>query len=162
MPRTQAYNLGMNSKSSNLWTAALTVIILVLLAVQISHWRTPPGGTQQQTNGPEDSLGQMLKSGVMSVGYIDYPPAVIKDPKTGELSGEFVEIARYIAKELKLKIEFHEASWSTFITGLQTKQYDISIAPTYIRVSRAANIAYSQPIAYLGNSAGVRQDDNRF
>ena len=98
----------------------------------------------------------------MKVGYINYPPAVIKDPNTGQLSGEFVEIARHIAQELNVKLEFQEASWSTFITGLQTHQYDVSIAPTYIKISRASNVAFTKPIAYLGNSAGVRKNDPRF
>lgn len=110
----------------------------------------------------EDSLGRMITEGVMRVGYIHYPPAVIKDPRSGELSGDFVEIARYIAEDLELEIEFQEATWSTFVSGLQTKKYDISIAPTYIKIGRAANVAFSRPIAYLGNSAGVRKDDDRF
>jgi len=154
----------MNTKSSSskFWIAILGIAVVVLVLIQLTHWRNQPSQSQPQTAAVEDSLGQILKSGVMKVGYIDYPPAVIKDPKTGELSGEFVEIARYMAKELNVKLEFQEASWSTFIPGLQTRQYDISIAPTYIRVARAANVAYSQPIAYLGNSAGVRKGDTRF
>ena len=154
----------MNSKSSasGVWVLVLSVAVLALWAVELGHWRNPSASPQAQSAPVEDSLGQIIKSGVLKVGYIDYPPAVIKDPKTGQLSGEFVEIARYIAKELNVKLEFQEATSSTFIPGLQTRQYDISIAPTYIRVGRAASVAYSKPIAFLGNSAGVRKNDSRF
>jgi ABC-type amino acid transport substrate-binding protein len=153
----------MNGKpsSSRVWIAILGIAVVVLLLVQLNHWRTS-SASEQPPVPVEDSLAQILKTGVMKVGYIDYPPAVIKDPNTGQLSGEFVDIARYIGSQLNVKVEFQEASWSTFITGLQTHQYDISIAPTYIEVSRAANVAFTQPIAYLGNSAGVRKSDPRF
>src|SRR2546430_14254588 len=102
----------MNSKSdsSRFWIAVLGIAVGVLLLIQLNHWRYQTFPSQAQPPNVEDSLGQILKSGVMKVGYIDYPPAVIKDPKTGELSGEFVEIARYIAKELNVKLEFQEAS----------------------------------------------------
>jgi len=155
---------GMDSKSwsSKLWLMVLSAAVVLLLFIQLSHPGSQSTQPLAQATPVEDSLSQILKSGVMKVGYIDYPPAVIKDPKTGELSGEFVEIVRYIAKELNVKLEFQEASWATFITGLQTHQYDVSIAPTYIRIARAANVAYSNPIAYLGNSAGIRKGDSRF
>src|SRR5690349_20909146 len=98
------------------WLIPVLVVLLLLLVARLL-WRAAPVATQSQPAPIEDSLSQIVKTGVMNVGYIDYPPAVIKDPRTGELSGEFVEIARYIAQQLNVKIQFHEASWSTFITG---------------------------------------------
>ena len=145
------------------WLPYVLATVLIAVISVGGCRRESPADARPLTNVPlEDSLDRMLKSGVMKVGYIHYPPAVIKDPRTGDLSGDFVEIARYIAGELKLKLDFQEATWSTFVTGLQTRQYDISIASTYIKVGRSANVAYSRPIAYLGNSAGVRADDTRF
>lgn len=135
--------------------------LFVLFATMVGCQHNSPSAKEDRSL-VEDSLSRIVKDGVMHVGYIPYPPAVTKDDKTGELSGDFVEIARYIAKELDVKLEFHEATWSTFIAGLQSHQYDISIACTFIKVGRAQSIAYSRPIAYLGNSAGVRADDSRF
>lgn len=137
-----------------------TALALAVTGCDRSGGKSPV--TQPAAPIVEDSLSQITMTGVMRVGYIPYPPAVIKDDKTGELSGDFVAIARYIASELGVKLEFHEATWSTFITGLQNGQYDISIACTYIKVGRAQSVAYSRPIAYLGNSAAVRVDDRRF
>lgn len=110
----------------------------------------------------EDTLTRIMTAKKITVGYINYPPAVIEATDQDSLSGQFVEIARYIADELDVEIEFVPATWSTFIPLLQSGQVDVSIAPTYIRISRAAEVAFSRPIAYLGNSAGVRADDQRF
>jgi polar amino acid transport system substrate-binding protein len=143
------------------WTYIVVGLLLFFLGMQYDIWRRS-SSAQPKTEPVEDSLARIVKSGVLRVGYIDYPPAVIKDPNTGQLSGEFVDIAKFIASQLNVRLEFEEASWSTFMTGLQTHNYDISIAPTYIQVSRSANVAFTRPIAFLGNSAGVKKGDSRF
>ena len=60
------------------------------------------------------------------------------------------------------KVQFVEASWDTFIAGLQTHKYDISIAPTFTTIPRAMSVSFTQPQIYVGNSAIVRSNDGRF
>ena len=120
---------------------AAVVSVLALVVQGCNDGASQPSDAQPAI---EDSLARIMHTGVMHVGYIPYPPAVIKNDKTGALSGDFVAIARYIAAELGVKLEFHEATWSTFIAGLQNRQYDISIACTYIKVGRAQSVAYSR------------------
>jgi len=132
---------------------AVVVLGLMLLVVSCTNRISVAPST-------DSTLDRITKEKVLRVGYIVYPPAVVKDPQTGELSGEFVDIARYIADEIGARLEFHETSWSTFVAGLQAGQYDISIAPTYAKVSRAASVHFSEPIAYLGNSAVVLKNNS--
>jgi len=137
----------------------IAVVALAAICIWGSSCIEKSGGP---TANQETTFEKIQRTGVLNVGYIPYPPAVIKDETTGEVSGDFVELARYIAKELDLKLVFHEVDWSTFTAGLQNHQYDLSISCTYIKVGRAAKVAFSRPIAYLGQSAGVRKNDSRF
>jgi polar amino acid transport system substrate-binding protein len=98
----------------------------------------------------------------MRVGYVVYPPTVVKNPNTGELSGHFVDAARFIADVMKVRVQFVEATWSTFVAGLQSGQFDLSIAATYRTIPRATAVAFTTPIIYIGNGAIVRRGDTRF
>lgn len=108
------------------------------------------------------TLDTVEKEGVINVGCVIFPPTVIKDPKTGQLSGHFIDAIEYIAKEIDAKVEYHEATWATFIAGLQVGQFDVAVAGTYKTISRAKSVAFTNPLFYLGNSALVRIDEKRF
>lgn len=132
--------------------------ILFLIAILISC----KNNQRENKSAPTSTLDKIQKGGVMKVGYIVYPPTVIKDPNTGELSGHFVDAARFMAKVMDVKIEFIEATWSTFVGGLQSGQFDFSIAATYRTIPRAVAVDFTVPIIYIGNGAIVRKGDDRF
>jgi polar amino acid transport system substrate-binding protein len=109
-----------------------------------------------------DTFTKIKKEGVLRVGYILASPWAIKDPETGKLSGTFVDTINEIAINMEVKVEFVEATFATFIAGLQSKQYDLSIAPTFSTIQRAKSVAFTIPLMAAGNSAIVRKGDNRF
>lgn len=61
-----------------------------------------------------------------------------------------------------MKPVFHEAKWATFVAGLQSGQFDLSVAATFATIPRALAVDFSKPIHYLGYSAIVRKNDSRF
>ena len=83
-------------------TMGVAVIALILAIIAFSSSPTI------QTKGDEesDTLAKIRDTGKLDVCYAEYPPAVIKDPNTGKLSGhsidtiEAVENAR--AKGIKI------------------------------------------------------------
>jgi ABC-type amino acid transport substrate-binding protein len=109
-----------------------------------------------------DSLEKIMKEKTFNIGYIPVPPAVIRDPKTGELSGYFVDSIKLICEQMGVKPNFVEASWSTFIAGLQSGQFDLSIATTFATIPRAMAVDFTRPIQYNAYSAIVRKGDTRF
>jgi ABC-type amino acid transport substrate-binding protein len=109
-----------------------------------------------------DSLQRILQTGELRVGYVVVPPWIIKEPNRGQLSGSSIEAIQEIARLAGLKLIFVEASWSTYISGLQTGQFDLSIVPSYVTVGRAKAMNFTRPISYTGNTALVRADDKRF
>lgn len=106
--------------------------------------------------GQSSTLDQMISRGEMRIGYVPWNPAVIKNPETGELSGIFPDMVNYMAETLKLKVRWTETTLANFAAGLQSRQYDFSVGPTFITIPRSVPVAFTQPVAYVGNSAVVK------
>jgi ABC-type amino acid transport substrate-binding protein len=108
------------------------------------------------------ALDRIVKDKTFRIGYIPSPPGSIKDPRSGEVSGYYVETARAICDLMGVKPVFVEATWATFVAGLQSGQFDLSIAATFATIPRALAVDFTRPIHYLGYSAVVRKGDSRF
>jgi polar amino acid transport system substrate-binding protein len=108
------------------------------------------------------TLERIEKEKAFKIGFIASPPGVIKDPKTGELSGYYVDTMRAICEQMGVKPVFVETAWGTFVAGLQSGQFDLSIAATFATVPRALAVDFTRPIHYLGYSAIVKKGDTRF
>lgn len=107
-------------------------------------------------------MDRILSEKKIKIGFIPSPPGTIKDPKTGELSGFYVDAVRLIFKQANIEPEFVETVWASFAAGLQSGQFDLSIAGTFATVTRATAVEFTQPISYLGYSAIVKKGDTRF
>jgi polar amino acid transport system substrate-binding protein len=116
------------------------------------------------TSQPADAqvMDRILKEKTIKVGYIPSPPGTIKDPATGEVKGYYVEGLRYIFKAIGVEPVMVETTWANFAAGLQSGQFDMSIAGTFATVQRAAAVEFTKPIHYLGYSAVVKKGDERF
>lgn len=113
--------------------------------------------------------------GFLRVGLPPYntPPAYYLDPKTNELSGYDVELARSLAKKLGVEIEFDRTSknFNSLVKRVGANDFDIAIGKlglTYNRLFDAFPVQYlSFRHALLANrkfvsSLGVDSDDPEF
>jgi ABC-type amino acid transport substrate-binding protein len=107
-------------------------------------------------------LDRIVSEHKVKIGYIASPPSAIKDPNSGDLSGISVDAVRLIFKQINIEPEFVETTWGTFVAGLQSGQFDMSIAGTFATVGRASAVEFTHPVQYLGYSAVVKQGDTRF
>lgn len=109
------------------------------------------------------SYQRVIESGEIKVGYIPYPPGLIKDPNTGKLSGIFYDTLEAAGKSLGLKINWvEEVQWGTMIEGLKTHRYDLIGSPVWNNSQRARVADFTTPLFYSGICAYVRSDDVRF
>ena len=137
---------------SRLWVGFLSVTVVLAFAAC----------DRLQESGRNSTFANINTKKVLKAGYIVFPPCVFKDPKTGKLGGHFVATIHEIAKQAGWEVEFQEADWSTFTAGLNTKRFDVSIAPTFVTVPRAMTVSFTKPLFYAGNSAIVRATESRF
>lgn len=112
---------------------------------------------QEQTNANATSaLDKIQSRGEMHVGYLVWEPCVLRDARTGALSGIFPDMIAQIAKNLNVKVVWEETTLANFAAGLNSGQFDFSVGPTFVTIPRAASVKFTQPVAYVGNSAVVR------
>ncbi|MBE9042341.1 amino acid ABC transporter substrate-binding protein [Oscillatoriales cyanobacterium LEGE 11467] len=108
------------------------------------------------------TLEQIIATSQLKIGYIVFPPAIVKNQTTGELGGHFVETIEEIARINNWTPEFIETNWSGFATGLDSRRFDVSIAPTFVTIPRALSVYFTRPLFYAGNSAIVKANETRF
>lgn len=135
---------------------AIRLLLLTFFAaacVEQRHDATPKA---------ENAWDRILRTHHVRIGYIIFPPTVIKDPRTGALGGHFVTTAEEIARQAGWTTEFVATDWATFTAGLNSSKFDICIAPTFVTIPRATAVSFTRPFFYAGNSAVVKKDDRRF
>lgn len=119
---------------------------------------------KMQSGAQNDTLAKVHRTGQIDACVVVYPPNVIKDAKTGALSGEDVDVLNLIARKINAKVVYHETSVTNIMADLQSGRCDvISESSLFATISRSFNVAFAEPPPYyVGLSAVIRKDDRRF
>ncbi len=141
-------------------STAATILVLLAIAFSLATFFRSTGG---QIETPDDPLARMQKTGSIEACTIVYPPTVIKDAKTGKLSGQFIDVLNIIAEKVSAKVNWHESTWGNAAADLQSHRCDIVAAGFFANIPRAAAVAFTKPpLFYVGESAVIRKNDMRF
>lgn len=101
----------------------------------------------------------------LTVGWVPHSKLAYRDLATGKVRGTMIDMVEAIAKQMNIpaeNIEYVETDWGNFGVGLTSGKFDFSVAATFKTVARASAVSFTEPLFYLGNSALVRKDDDRF
>ncbi|GHU78444.1 hypothetical protein FACS1894145_0380 [Bacteroidia bacterium] len=119
--------------------------------------------TSENRNSDTAVYDRVIKSGTLKACFLTYPPACMKDTKTGTMSGIFVEVLQKACDNLGLKLEWtEEVGWSSQIEGLETDRYDIVGSPVWANPTRGRLTTMTIPVYYSGIGVFVRANENRF
>jgi cystine transport system substrate-binding protein len=88
-----------------------------------------------------------------------YPPFNFKDPKTAQLTGYDVDVARLVAAKLGLKPEFVTTEWAAILAGLGAGKYDVIISQVGITPRREQAFDFSTPYTYSSPQLIVRRNE---
>ncbi|MFG0396597.1 substrate-binding periplasmic protein [Pseudomonas alloputida] len=88
---------------------------------------------------------EVQKKGVLKCGAASAPPYILRDPKTSEYSGIFVDLCRQFGAELGVKVEIVDTNWDNMVAGLQSGRWDMSMALNRTP-KRALAVTYSDPV----------------
>ncbi|MBZ9557948.1 MULTISPECIES: transporter substrate-binding domain-containing protein [unclassified Modicisalibacter] len=94
-----------------------------------------------------DSTWEAVKdSGELRCGAAIAAPYVMKDPRTNDYSGFFVEMCREFADHLGVEATFVDTNWDNLVAGVQSHRWDLGMALNETP-QRAKAIQFSEPVS---------------
>jgi ABC-type amino acid transport substrate-binding protein len=147
----------LNNMSKYVIIAILVIAAILLIA---NSFIFKSGGSPLSSQSLDEKV---ISSGEIRVGYIIYPPLLMKDEATGKLTGISYDLVEEAAKKLNLKTNWvEEVGWGTAIEGLKTRRYDILGTQMWPNSSRAREAIFSVAPMNSNIYAYTKAGDNRF
>lgn len=127
----------------------LTFVVLsaTLLLSAVSGF----GTSLQQDLAQNSVVEQIVKRGTLRVGMDTFQPWAMKDKK-GTFIGFEIDVARRLAEDMGVKVEFVPTAWSGIIPALLTGKFDVIIGGMGILPKRALKVNFSTPYDFSGMS----------
>jgi polar amino acid transport system substrate-binding protein len=144
------------------YVSAIVLVCVFVLGLAAST----SAGENQRKLAAESAIEQIAKRGVIKVGMDVFVPWAMKDKK-GELIGFEIDIAKKLAKDMGIKIEFVPTKWSGIIPSLITGKFDVLIGGMTITTQRNLKINFTRPyyfteqglMAHKKKAAGFKVSD---
>ena len=136
----------MEKEQFNRLLLAGIILWLVLLGLRgvITAINPPPEAPIQQT-----AYDRIMATRTIRCGYVLYPPAVMKDPNTGQFSGIAYDLMQEVGKVLNLNIEWtEEVTFATNVQGLQDGRYDAVCITYWMNPNEGKFVNFSTPFYY--------------
>lgn len=126
-------------------------IILAMVVLSLTGLSGAFAADQQ-----DSVVEQVIQRGVLRVGMSTFVPWAMKD-KTGKLIGFEIDVAKRLAKDMGVKIEFVPTKWSGIIPALLTGKFDVIIGGMGILPSRNLKVNFTEPYDFTGMSIVASQ-----
>lgn len=106
----------------------------------------------------DSRVEDILEKGVIRVGTTgDYRP--FTHLVDGKYEGYDIEVARHIATELGVEIEFVPTTWKALLDDLEDEKFDIAMGGISRNISRKLRAELSNPYLTYGKTPIVRTED---
>lgn len=128
------------------WIACISVAVVVVVASTVMAAR----GIREEISS-QSTIEQVLQRGVLRVGMSTFVPWAMNDKK-GNLIGFEIDVAKRLAQDMGVKVEFVPTKWSGIIPALLTGKFDIIIGGMGITPERNIKVNFSKPYDYTGMS----------
>ena len=103
------------------------------------------------------TLDDILKAGVLRVGFdAGYQPFEMT-AKDGKYIGFDVDMAKMMAKDMGVKVEFVNTAWDGIIPALLTKKFDVIMGGMTITPQRNLRVNFSDPYIVVGQTILLRK-----
>ncbi|MGV8918934.1 MAG: substrate-binding periplasmic protein [Pseudomonas sp.] len=119
--------------------------------------------SQVSAHAADGSVWQDIqKAGVLKCGAAVAAPYVMRDARSSEYSGYFVDLCRDFGERvLKVKVEFVDTNWDNLVAGLQSGKWDLAMALNQTP-ERAMAVSFSVPATDYQVSLLVNKDNPKF
>jgi polar amino acid transport system substrate-binding protein len=133
-----------------------SLIFLLLIAAlfccgPIAHGQAQPAKSPQPAkpkptapHSTGDMIARIQKSGKLRVGISEILPWATHD-KDGKLIGFSVDVAKKLARDMGVEVEFHPTTFKYLIPDLLAGRFDIIVSGFSIEPQRALLVNFSEP-----------------
>ncbi len=105
-----------------------------------------------------DTLAEIQKRGTLRVGMEPgYMPFELTNKK-GEIIGFDVDVAKRMAKAMKVKLELVSTAWDGIIPALLTNKFDILMSGMTLTQERNLTVNFASPYILIGQSVLLKKD----
>ena len=112
--------------------------------------------TQQQTSS-ESVIEIIKRRGAMKVGVSTFVPWAMRD-KTGELVGFEIDVAKRLAADMGVAVEFVPTAWDGIIPALLAGKFDVIIGGLSITAQRNLTVNFTVPYAHSGLGVAANKE----
>jgi len=121
--------------------------LVIVLALVFGFVVIVSAGEIQRKLSSESAIEEIAKRGVIRVGMDIFVPWAMKDKK-GELIGFEIDVAKQLAKDMGVKVEFVPTKWSGIIPAILTGKFDVIIGGMSVTPQRNLKINFTDPYYY--------------
>ncbi|MFP7408958.1 transporter substrate-binding domain-containing protein [Aeromonas veronii] len=126
------------------------LILSTLLFCGIATAAPPPA--------PTSTLDAVLERGVLRVGFdAGYQPFEMTN-KQGQYIGFDVDLAKMVAKEMGVKVEFVNTAWDGIIPALLTNKFDVIMGGMTVTPQRNLRVNFADPYIVVGQTIVLRKE----
>ncbi len=136
-------------------TGLIIALTCMLLAISIPSSFAASDVQKELARG--STIEKVLRSGKLKVGMATFVPWAMQS-KTGEWIGFEIDVAKRLAEDMGVKIEFIPTKWDGLIPSLLTGKFDIVIAGMMGTPKRALKINFTQPYDFTGTQICIHKD----
>ena len=132
----------------------IILLLFPILSAVAAQTEPPPPDAEVNAEAPKelifssaDQLQTIRSRGTLRVGVSIFVPWVMHSNR-GELIGYETDVARQLAEDMGVEVEFVQTSWPSIITDLLADEYDIIISGLSLTPQRALLINFSEPYSH--------------
>lgn len=125
-----------------------TILVFCVSAVLAQQKQPPQPSTMVVApRSNVDTLAEIKKSGKLRVGVAKVIPWAFhdKNDKTNKLIGFEIDVAKKMARDLSVEVEFYPVHFDYLISDLLAERFDIIISGLSITAERALKVNFSAP-----------------
>ncbi|MGR5068947.1 transporter substrate-binding domain-containing protein [Vibrio alfacsensis] len=126
-----------------------TITALLGLAIAL------PSLAQEEATTP--NVDQIKERGTLRVGMSTFVPWAMRN-KQGELIGFEIDVAKRLAADSGLKVEFVPTAWDGIIPALLSKKFDVIIGGMSITPERSKSVLFTQPYSHSGVQVAANKE----
>ena len=106
-------------------------------------------GLPGQAEAQDSAIDDVQRRGVMNVGMSTFVPWAMRD-KEGNLVGFEIDVAKRLAEDLGVEVNFVPTAWDGIIPALLARKFDVIISGMTVTTQRNLTVNFTEAYAHSG------------